>query len=71
MNQLLFRGKTKYISICGFNRRVLEVNKTFKQAARHLPWLIYWKHKGLKMAMSTQICMTRCISMALEWKICP
>ena len=50
VNQLLFRGKTRQIPICEFNRRVVEVNKTLKQAARHLPRLIYWKHKGLKMA---------------------
>ena len=48
MNQLLFRGKTRHIPNCEFNRRVVEVNTTLKQAARHLPWLIYWKHKGLK-----------------------
>ena len=48
MNQLLFRGKTRHIPICEFNRRVVEVNTTLNQAARHLPWLIYWKHKGLK-----------------------
>ena len=66
VNQLLFRGKTRYIPICEFNRRVLEVNKTLKQAARHLPWLIYLKYKGLKMAILTHIGMTRCISMALK-----
>ena len=40
------------------------MNKTLKQAAIHLPWLI----KDLKMATSTHIGITRCISMALEWK---
>ena len=55
VNQLLFLGKTRHIPICEFDRRVVEVNKTLKQAARHLPWLISWKPKGLKMAMSTHL----------------
>ena len=35
VNQLLFWGKTRHIPICEFNRRVVEVNKTLNQAARH------------------------------------
>ena len=35
VNQLLFWGRTRHIPICEFNRRVVEVNKTLNQAARH------------------------------------
>ena len=48
VNQLLFRFKTRHISVPDYNKRVIEVNKAVKLAAKDASWLTYWKHKGLK-----------------------
>lgn len=46
--QLLFRQKTRNIAVSEYNSRVIYLNKRLKEAASELPWLRYWKHKGLK-----------------------
>lgn len=46
--QLLFRDRTRNITVQEYQDRIISVNRRLKSAAADRPWLIYWKHKGLK-----------------------
>ena len=46
--QLLFRKRTRVITVPEYQDRVISVNRRLKLAAADRPWLTYWKHKGLK-----------------------
>ena len=46
--QLLFRERTRNITVQEYQDRVISANRRLKSAAVDRPWLTYWKHKGLK-----------------------
>ena len=46
--QLLFRERTRNITVQENQDRVISVNRRLKSAAVDRPWLTYCKHKGLK-----------------------